>query len=310
MPTFYFLLLTFSFTNLYATVGRAREEYSLFHRRHFPAQDPRVDVVQPEVIAVERPPLRQLNQQRSSAGKTDQQQQQPQQHKLVDAAAQTVAPQSTTSATTTSGLVPVGDNSKDNGNNDAGESAQQVVVVDESAGNDEDDAEANDIQVAAQSPEPQPTAATETSPPVRIMILVITGGTKPSVVTNRQAVAKTWADNDTYFVTHDKVPSGSNVLWLPDAAEAPGGSILSRKVLHMWEHVADKYLDRYDFFMKADDDTYINMPLLRHNLQQVDPQLPLYMGAKHFGVIIKGTPAPNLLWQAKNYMKFAHGGAG
>lgn len=144
----------------------------------------------------------------------------------------------------------------------------------------------------------------------RIMTLVVTGGSKASVTTNRRAVATTWADDNTYFVTADDVDYWPRLIRLPPAAEKPGPGLLSRKVLHMWAHVAEHYTEQYDFFIKADDDTYVNLPRLAQDLSWLDPDVPMYLGAKRFGANIKGTPAPGALWQSKNYMKFAHGGAG
>lgn len=155
----------------------------------------------------------------------------------------------------------------------------------------------------------RPPVVVDTSAAVRLMVLVVTGGTKAATLDNRQTVLETWADNDTYLVTRDAV-KWPHVIRLPAEAEEGGMNLLSRKVLHMWEHVAREWTDRYDWFIKADDDTYINLPRLRQDLALLDPQAPAYLGSKRFGGGARGTPGPGPLWQNKNYMKFAHGGAG
>ena len=142
-----------------------------------------------------------------------------------------------------------------------------------------------------------------------IMVLVVTGGSKPATKNNREAVMRTWADSDTYMVTKDPV-DWARVIELPAEAEEGGMNLLSRKVLHMWEAVARDWADKYDYFMKADDDVYVNLPRIRQDLAFLDPDAPAFLGSKRFGGSAKGTPGPGPLWQNKDYMKFAHGGAG
>lgn len=60
------------------------------------------------------------------------------------------------------------------------------------------------------------------------MVALITGGRKASSEENRQAVLDTWADNHTYWATHEPIAS-KNVLWLPDVAETGGYRMLGRK---------------------------------------------------------------------------------
>ena len=47
----------------------------------------------------------------------------------------------------------------------------------------------------------------------------------------------------------------------------------------MWVHIHDHYLRQADFFVKADDDTFLHMANLRDMLSTADPELPAYYGA-------------------------------
>jgi hypothetical protein len=142
------------------------------------------------------------------------------------------------------------------------------------------------------------------------MVLVVTGGGSATAAANRAAVLSTWADNHTYFVTLDAGVPEERRIRLPAAAESGGRSRLFVKVLAMWAHVAEVYAHQYDFFLKADDDTYVNLPRLQRELAGMDPDVPAYFGAKRFSASLVGTGRPMPLWPLKSSLKFGHGGAG
>eukprot|EP00045_Choanoeca_perplexa_P014006 m.162483 g.162483 ORF g.162483 m.162483 type:complete len:1196 (+) comp16533_c0_seq1:148-3735(+) len=144
----------------------------------------------------------------------------------------------------------------------------------------------------------------------RILVLVITGGSKAATLTNRQAVLATWATEDVYFVTTDVVNT-SRVIRLPARAEAGGLKGLPTKVLLSFAHVAQSpLLEAYDFVMKADDDTFVNLPRLQRELSLLDPEALFYGGCKRFNAHVPKTKAVNAFYTPKNSLKFAHGGAG
>jgi len=49
-----------------------------------------------------------------------------------------------------------------------------------------------------------------------------------------------------------------------------------------WSKIHDQYLDRADFFLKVDSDSYLGVENLRAFLQYFDPNEPHYLGHTHF----------------------------
>ena len=95
----------------------------------------------------------------------------------------------------------------------------------------------------------------------RVLILVLSGEREGDEA-QRASVFETWASNSTYVVTSGPVNT-PNVIRLPPEAEAGGYKGLPIKVLrYLLPMVIDKFLDGYDFVMKADPDTYINVERL------------------------------------------------
>ena len=90
-------------------------------------------------------------------------------------------------------------------------------------------------------------------------------GTRPGDAEQRQAVLDTWAKNrsDVFFVTSTKVEGGA-VLDLPPEAEEGGYMQLPRKVLHyLLPRVHAFHTEHpFDYLVKVDPDTYVNVPRL------------------------------------------------
>lgn len=63
-------------------------------------------------------------------------------------------------------------------------------------------------------------------------------------------------------------------------------SHLVGKVRFMFRHAYQHYIDEYDWFLKADDDTYVIMENLRFLLSYHNPDLPGYLGY-HFKMHLK-----------------------
>ena len=143
---------------------------------------------------------------------------------------------------------------------------------------------------------------------VRMMIGVITGGKKPATLSNRQAVLDTWFDQDAFMVTHDKVDT-DRVIWLADIAETGGFKMLPRKVKHMFAHMYENHLNDYDWFIKADDDTFIHKERLRKTLSVFDPDIPMLLG-KPYATKCAGVDGPGPLWGDFVAIQFCHGGSG
>ena len=53
----------------------------------------------------------------------------------------------------------------------------------------------------------------------------------------------------------------------------------------MLRHLADNYINKYDWFVRLDDDAFISWPILEKLLRRLDPSQPFYIG-KILGKII------------------------
>ena len=52
-----------------------------------------------------------------------------------------------------------------------------------------------------------------------------------------------------------------------------------KKFFRMLQYIAEHYIDKYNWFMRADDDCYVRVPQLMSFLNQLDPTELLYIGA-------------------------------
>jgi len=120
----------------------------------------------------------------------------------------------------------------------------------------------------------------------RMLFLV---STSPGSIVKAQAIRKTWGA---------RLPAGSDVLFFSHVA-APmlpaivlpgiecGKDCLGKKEIKIWQWVLDHnkthgLLQDYDFFVKADDDSFV-LPLnMQSFLARRDPEAPCYLG-KRFG---------------------------
>ena len=59
-----------------------------------------------------------------------------------------------------------------------------------------------------------------------------------------------------------------------------GRDYLWEKTKLAFRYVYNNYLDKHDWFMKADDDTYVVVENLRYMLKDVDPNKPYYLGRR------------------------------
>ena len=66
----------------------------------------------------------------------------------------------------------------------------------------------------------------------------------------------------------------------------PGRDHLTAKTFQAFDYVYENYLDQADWFMKADDDTYVIVENLRYMLSAYDTNKPVFFG-HHFKTIVK-----------------------
>lgn len=100
-------------------------------------------------------------------------------------------------------------------------------------------------------------------------------------------VKATWAHHcDDYLF----VSSAANAT-LPsiDANVTDGRKYLWSKTRAAFRHIYKWELDNFDWFLKADDDTYVIVENLRYMLRDYSPQQPIYFGCKFNKFIDQGT---------------------
>ena len=56
-----------------------------------------------------------------------------------------------------------------------------------------------------------------------------------------------------------------------------------KKVYRMLRYMHDNYIDKFNWFLRADDDAYIRVPELLSFLSILDPNVPLYIGSPGLG---------------------------
>lgn len=135
---------------------------------------------------------------------------------------------------------------------------------------------------------PPPTIATANATDAArvdalLMLCILTGGTGHEAKVAAQLT--TFADHHTWFVTRSRLGTPRTIR--PDVDIEQGGrATLHLKTLRLFHNITHTpaFLEGYRFVMKADDDTYVNLPRVRALLAELDPEVPLFLGSTRFGL--------------------------
>ena len=129
-----------------------------------------------------------------------------------------------------------------------------------------------------------PKAETEQELTAKVRILCWVMTSPQNLDKKAQYVKKTWGKRFDVLlfmssVTNDTFPTiGLNV--------SEGRSHLTAKTMLAFRHVYEHYLDKADWFMKADDDTYVIVENLRYFLKDKNTNDPVFFG-HHFVTNVK-----------------------
>ncbi|ESO96735.1 hypothetical protein LOTGIDRAFT_143711 [Lottia gigantea] len=126
------------------------------------------------------------------------------------------------------------------------------------------------------------TVAKELSQSVRVLCWVMTS---PKTLEKKaRNVKNTWGkrcNHLLFFSSVDNKTFPSIGLGVPEGREH-----LTGKTMRAFRHIYENYYDKADWFMKADDDTYVIVENLRYFLSGQNTSDPVYFGHR-FKVIVK-----------------------
>ncbi|XP_071098499.1 glycoprotein-N-acetylgalactosamine 3-beta-galactosyltransferase 1-like [Haliotis cracherodii] len=121
------------------------------------------------------------------------------------------------------------------------------------------------------------TVAEALSRKVRLACFITTR--EVNMETKLKAVNETWGkrcDKMLYVMTTNKTGPDILGVTIPDSHRT-----LTEKIVHAFTHMYNTSLDEYDWFLKADDDTYVIVENLKFLLAHLNASKPVYVG-DHF----------------------------
>lgn len=117
---------------------------------------------------------------------------------------------------------------------------------------------------------------TESANNIRVLCWVLTS--PKTLNTRAKAVNETWGKRCTILLfMSSKADSSSSVIGL-EVKE--GRQHLWEKTRAAWGHVLDHYIEEADWFMKADDDTFVIVENLKRFLSVLSTKEPYYLGRR------------------------------
>ena len=118
---------------------------------------------------------------------------------------------------------------------------------------------------------------------VRVLCWVMTSTT--NLYTRAIHVRETWGKrcNILLFVSDEEDKNFPTIRLILDKT---GYEHLTAKTMNAFDYIYKHYLDAADWFMKADDDTYVVVENLRYLLSAYNAKMPIYFG-HHFKAIVQ-----------------------
>lgn len=112
------------------------------------------------------------------------------------------------------------------------------------------------------------------SPTVKIACLL---STDPKIKDKFESLYQTWLNKCDKLVIISK-PFNMNSEFVPYSIENETFDDLWEKMQYGYNYVHDLYINKYDWFLKADADTYIIMENLKEFLKKYNPNHAYYFG--------------------------------
>ncbi|XP_071400020.1 LOW QUALITY PROTEIN: glycoprotein-N-acetylgalactosamine 3-beta-galactosyltransferase 1 [Centroberyx affinis] len=125
--------------------------------------------------------------------------------------------------------------------------------------------------------------AANVSQTTRILCWIMTG---PKNLDSRtKHIRETWAKrcNKVLYMSSNKTDFPTVGLDVKEGREN-----LYWKTIRAFQYIHKNHLDEADWFLKADDDTFVVIENLRHTLSKYDPEKPLYLGRRFTPFIQQG----------------------
>ncbi|XP_019737263.1 glycoprotein-N-acetylgalactosamine 3-beta-galactosyltransferase 1 [Hippocampus comes] len=127
------------------------------------------------------------------------------------------------------------------------------------------------------------TSPTNSSQTTRILCWIMTG--PKNMVSRTKHIKETWAKRCHIVLYMSSVRTDFPTVKL-NVSE--GREHLYWKTIRAFEYIYKEHLDNADWFLKADDDTYVIVENLLYMLSNLDPEKPLFLGRRFQPFIRQG----------------------
>ncbi|XP_077363236.1 glycoprotein-N-acetylgalactosamine 3-beta-galactosyltransferase 1 isoform X2 [Festucalex cinctus] len=119
------------------------------------------------------------------------------------------------------------------------------------------------------------SSTSNSSQTTRILCWIMTG--PKNMMSRTKHIQETWAKRCNIVLYMSSVKTDFPTVKL-NVSE--GREHLYWKTIRAFEYIHQRHLDNADWFLKADDDTYVIVENLLYMLSQLDPEKPLYLGRR------------------------------